>query len=93
MSILSGIRASDSKIVPNLTNPRFWSDYGMSAHTQAGIDVSPARALGLSTYYRCITGIAGDIAKLPIEIKTFNPDGTKNSYRQSKPPNVHYTTQ
>lgn len=75
MGILSGVRATDTSVLNTLRDPRFWEPYLGAVHTQSGISVSPSRALSLSTYFTCVTGISADIAKLPMCIKRILPDG------------------
>lgn len=65
MGIISNLFAADAG-ARDATDPRWWTDLGMSQKTQSGIDVNPSRALTLSTYFTCATAISSDLAKCPV---------------------------
>lgn len=82
-----------SLILDLFRSPKAYSDEDRGWHpvtgdvvktTKAGEEVSPTRAMQLSTYFACIRNIAEDVAKLPF--KTYRRDG-----RSKRPAPEHST--
>lgn len=73
------IQWRSSPVTSTLRNPADWllSAFGLSA--KAGVNVTPATALGISTIYRCVGNISEDISKLPISFSSRQPNGDYTS--------------
>jgi HK97 family phage portal protein len=53
--------------ISDLLHPTAWlRDWAMGRTTLAGVNVTPASAMTLPTYYACIRAISEDIGKLPL---------------------------
>lgn len=49
-------------------NDRYWSDVGFGQKTTSGENVTPQKALTLSTYFACLRAVSEDVGKLPLKI-------------------------
>jgi HK97 family phage portal protein len=67
----------------DLLHPTAWlRDWAMGRRTLAGVNVTPASAMTLPTYYACIRAISEDIGKLPlITYRRLEPRGKERAPR------------
>jgi len=65
----------------DLLHPTAWlRDWAMGRRTLAGVNVTPASAMTLPTYYACIRAISEDIGKLPlITYRRLEPRGKERA--------------
>jgi HK97 family phage portal protein len=68
MGLIAGALTGPVKVAADLTDSRFWSEFGGSRKTTSGEVVSPTRALTLGAYFDALRVIAEDVAKLPIHV-------------------------
>ena len=61
----------------SLRDPQVWQATFGGGETMAGVSVTPTTALGYPPLWRAINLVAGDVAKLPLNVHRRLPDGGK----------------
>lgn len=76
-----------------LQQPAWWLRAGWGALTLSGLPTSgtitPASALTLSTYFACLRNISEDVAKLPLCVYRYVPDGKERAREHPLYPLLH----
>ena len=61
----------------SLRDPQVWQSTFGGGESMAGVSVTPTTALGYTPLWRAINLVAGDVAKLPLNVHRRLPDGGK----------------
>jgi len=65
----------------SLRDPVVWASIFGGGGTDAGVSVTPRTAMGYPPLWRAISLVAGDVAKMPLQIFRRLPDGGKEAAR------------
>ncbi len=67
----------------SLRDPVVWASIFGGGETDAGVSVTPRTAMGYPPLWRAISLVAGDVAKMPLQIFRRLPDGGKGGGKES----------
>ncbi|HLF04974.1 MAG TPA: phage portal protein, partial [Dehalococcoidia bacterium] len=59
----------------------FWYQPAANPVSSAGVRITPERAMTISTVFRCVAAISGDVAAMPLKIYERQTDGGKREAR------------
>jgi HK97 family phage portal protein len=52
----------------SLNDPALWDEMFGGMKTDAGISITPTKALGIAAVYQAVSAISGDIARMPLQV-------------------------